>query len=126
MILLLRIIFTAIALFFFTAFFLENFNDRNNAIVYKLYLFTFVFLLQIILNVFNNLFNKDKITLNSIMDTAVNNALLAVIAFDVYGDLTYQNILPSKDNKYHNITILVLLIIAFITTVKLLQLLLTQ
>ena len=126
MILLLRIIFTAIALFFFTAFFLENFNDRNNAIVYKLYLFTFVFLLQIILNVFNNLFNKDKITLNSIMDTAVNNALLAVIAFDVYGDLTYQKIISSSDNKYHNITILVLLIIAFITTVKLLQLLLTQ
>jgi len=126
MIFLLRIIFTAIALFFFTVFFLKNFNDRNNAIVYKLYLFTFVFLLQIILNVFNNLFNKDKITLNSIMDTAVNNALLAVIAFDVYGDLTYQKIILSKDNKYHNITILVILIIAFIATVKLLQLLLTQ
>lgn len=125
MILLLRIIFTGIALFFFTAFFLENFSDRDNAIVYKLYLFTFVFLLQIILNIFNNLFNKDKITLNSIMDTSVNNALLAVIAFDVYGDLTYQQIIKSS-NKYQNIAVLVLLILGFITTVKLLQLLLTQ
>ena len=125
MILLLRIIFTGIALFFFTAFFLENFDQRDNAIVYKLYLFTFVFLLQVILNIFNNLYNKDKITLNSVMDTAVNNALLAVIAFDVYGDLTYQNLIKT-DNKYHNIAVLVILILAFITAVKLLQLLLTQ
>ena len=125
MILLLRIIFTGIALFFFTALFLENFDNRDNAIVYKLYLFTFVFLLQIILNIFNNLFNKDKITLNSIMDTAVNNALLAVIAFDVYGDLTYQKIL-NFNNKYQQIAVLILLILGFITTIKLLQLLLTQ
>jgi len=125
MILLLRIIFTGIALFFFTAFFLENFDQRDNAIVYKLYLFTFVFLLQVILNIFNNLYNKDKITLNSVMDTAVNNALLAVIAFDVYGDLTYQKIIKT-DNKYHDIAVLVILILGFITAVKLLQLLLTQ
>jgi hypothetical protein len=125
MILLLRMIFTGIALFFFTLFFLENYEDRNNAIIYKLYLFAFVFLLQVILNVFNNLFNGDKITLNHIMETAVSNALLAVIAFDVYGDLTYQKIL-TVENKHQQIAILVLLMIGFITTVKLLQLLLTQ
>jgi hypothetical protein len=125
MILLLRMIITGIALFFFTLFFLLNFNDRNNAIVYKLYLFTFVFLLQVILNIFNNLFNGEKITLNYIMDTAVNNALLAVIAFDVYGDLTYQNIFVFQ-NIYQQVALLVILILGFITTVKLLQLLLTQ
>ena len=125
MILLLRIIFTGIALFFFTLFFLENYDDRNNAIIYKLYLFTFVFLLQIMLNVFNNLFSGEKITMNYIMDTAVNNALLAVIAFDVYGDLTYQKVITFQ-NKYQQIAVLVLLIIGFIATVKLLQLLLTQ
>jgi hypothetical protein len=125
MILLLRMIFTGIALFFFTLFFLENYENRNNAIIYKLYLFAFVFLLQVMLNVFNNLFNGDKITLNYIMDTAVSNALLAVIAFDVYGDLTYQNII-TVENTHQRIAILVLLMIGFITTVKLLQLLLTQ
>lgn len=125
MILLLRMIFTGIALFFLILFFLENFDERNNAIIYKLYIFTFVFLLQVILNIFNNLFNGDKITLNYIMDTAVNNALLAIIAFDVYGDLTYKKVLNFQ-NKYQQIAILVLLILGFIATIKLLQLLLTQ
>jgi hypothetical protein len=125
MILLFRILFTAIFLFFFITVFLENFQDRDNAIVYKLYIFTFVFILQIILNIFNNIFNKDKITLNSIMDTAVNNALLAVIAFDIYGDLTYQKII-NLNNKHQSVFALVLLIVGLITTVKLLQLLLTQ
>lgn len=125
MILLLRLIFTGIALFFFVALFLENFDDRRNSIVYKLYLFTFIFLLQIVLNVFNNIFNKDKITLNSIMETAINNALLAVIAFDVYNDLIYEGFYKGY-NSYQKIATLVLLILAFITTVKMLQLLLTQ
>lgn len=125
MILLFRILFTAIFLFFFITIFLENFQERDNAIVYKLYIFTFVFILQIILNIFNNIFNKDKITLNSVMDTAVNNALLAVIAFDIYGDLTYQKVI-NLNNKYQSVFVLVLLIVGLITTVKLLQLLLTQ
>lgn len=125
MILLLRLIFTGIALFFFVSFFLENFDDRRNSIVYKLYLFTFIFLLQIILNVFNNFFNKEKITINSIMETAINNALLAVIAFDIYNDLIYEGFYKGY-NKYQKITVLVILILAFITTVKMLQLLLTQ
>lgn len=125
MILLLRMIFTGIALFFFILFFLENFDNRDNAIIYKLYIFTFVFLLQVILNIFNNLFNGDKITLNYIMDTAVNNALLAVIAYDVYGDLTYQKVFNSQ-SKHQQIAVLVLLMLGFIATVKLLQLLLTQ
>lgn len=125
MILLLRLIFTGIALFFFVALFLENFDDRQNSIVYKLYLFTFIFLLQIVLNVFNNIFNKEKITLNSIMETSINNALLAVIAFDVYNDLIYEGFYKGY-NSYQKIATLVLLILAFITTVKMLQLLLTQ
>ena len=125
MILLLRLIFTGIALLFFVALFLENFDDRQNSIVYKLYLFTFIFLLQIVLNVFNNIFNKEKITLNSIMETSINNALLAVIAFDVYNDLIYEGFYKGY-NSYQKIATLVLLILAFITTVKMLQLLLTQ
>ena len=125
MILLLRLLFTGIVLFFFVAFFIENFDDRKNSIIYKLYLFTFIFLLQVILNVFNNIFNKEKITVNSIMDTAINNALLAVIAYDVYNDLIYDGFYKGY-NTYQKISVLVLLILAFITTVKLLQLLLTQ
>ena len=125
MILLVRIIFTAIVLFFFVGMFLEDFDDKRNSIFYKLYLFLFMFLLQIILNVFNNIFNKQKITLNSIMETAVNNALLSVIAFDVYNDLVFEGFYKGY-TSYQKISVLVLLIIAFITTVKLLQLLLTQ
>lgn len=125
MILLFRLLFTGIALFFFVATFLENFEDRKNSIAYKLYLFTFLFLLQVTLNIFNNIFNKDKLTLNSVMETAINNALLAVVAFDVYNDLVYDGFY-SGYNTYQKISVLVILILAFITTVKILQLLLTQ
>jgi hypothetical protein len=104
---------------------LENFDDRRNSIVYKLYLFIFIFLLQLILNVFNNIFNKEKLTLNSIMETAINNAFLSVIAFDVYNDLVYEGFYKGY-NSYQKIATLVLLILTFITTVKMLQLLLTQ
>jgi hypothetical protein len=125
MFLLLRLILTGIALFFFVVMFLENFDDRRNSIVYKLYLFAFIFLLQIILNVFNNIFNKEKITLNSIMDTAVNNALLSVVAFDVYNDLVYDGFYKGY-TQYQKVSVLVFLVLSFITTVKILQLLLTQ
>jgi hypothetical protein len=81
--------------------------------------------LQLILNVFNNIFNKEKLTLNSIMETAINNAFLSVIAFDVYNDLVYEGFYKGY-NSYQKIATLVLLILTFITTVKMLQLLLTQ
>ena len=125
MILLFRLIFTGIALFFFVTYFLENLDDTNNSIIYKLYLFTFIFLLQVILNIFNNIFNKEKLSVNSIMDTGINNALLAVIAFDVHKDLILSKFYDGY-NKYQRISALILLILVFITTVKLLQLLLTQ
>ena len=125
MILLLRLIFTGVALFFFISLFLENYDDRRNSIIYKLYLFTFIFLLQIILNIFNNIFNKEKLTINSIMETAINNALLSVIAFDVYNDLIYEGFYKGY-SQYQKIGVLVLLILTFIATVKMLQLLLTQ
>jgi len=125
MILLLRIIFTAIALFFFVLFMLKNFDDRHNAIVYKVYLFVFIFTLQIILNIFNNLFDKQKLSLNSIMETAVNNALLAVIAYDIYGDLLFNGHFNNYNEK-QKILVLVILVIGLITTVKLLELLLSQ
>jgi hypothetical protein len=125
MILLFRLLFTGIALFFFIASFLENFEDRRNSIAYKLYLFTFLFLLQVTLNIFNNIFNKEKLTLNSIMETAINNALLSVVAFDVYNDLVFDGFYAGY-SPYQKVSVLVLLILAFITTVKILQLLLTQ
>ena len=100
-------------------------DDTNNSIIYKLYLFTFIFLLQVILNIFNNIFNKEKLSVNSIMDTGINNALLAVIAFDVHKDLILSKFYDGY-NKYQRISALILLILVFITTVKLLQLLLTQ
>jgi hypothetical protein len=59
------------------------------------------------------------------MDTAINNALLAVIAYDIYNDLIYEGFYE-KYTPFQRIAVLVLLILAFITTVKLLQLLLTQ
>lgn len=125
MFLLIRLLFTGVALFVFLTFFLTDYEDRRNSISYKLYLFTFMFLLQVTLNIFSNIFNREKISVNSIIDTAINNALLSVIAYDVYNDLVFNDFYKTC-NKLQKTSILVVLVLSFITAVKLLQLLLTQ
>ncbi|AYV80098.1 MAG: hypothetical protein Gaeavirus9_8 [Gaeavirus sp.] len=84
-----------------------------------------MFLLQVTLNIFSNIFNREKISVNSIIDTAINNALLSVIAYDVYNDLVFNDFYKTC-NKLQKTSILVVLVLSFITAVKLLQLLLTQ
>lgn len=125
MILLLRLLFTGIALFIYLSFFLENYDDRENSIIYKLYLFTFMFLLQIIINILNNVINKEKISINVVTEIAINNALLSVIAYDTFNDLIYKQYYKGYTKQQKTFT-LVFLIIGFIATVKLLQLLLSQ
>jgi len=124
MILLFRLLITAVILFCYIIFYMENFDDRRNTIIYKLYLFLFVFLLQVTINIFNNIFSGDKISLNNIVDMAINNALISVIAYDVYNDLVYNGFYKNL-TSVQKTTILVLLIIGFITAIKLLQMLIS-
>lgn len=125
MILLFRLLITGITLFLFVTYFMDNFDDKRNTIIYKLYLFLFIFLLQVMINIFNNIFGQEKVSLNNIIDTAINNALISVISYDIYNDLVYNGFFNGL-SKFQKTSILILLIIGFITSIKLLQMLLSS
>ena len=120
-----RLLFMAITLYMFVSLFLENFDDRHNAIAYKVYLFLFVFMMQFLFQVFTNLINSNKIIINEIIETSINNALLAIIAFDVYNDLAFNKFFGSYTHQ-QKILVLILLIIGFMTGIKILQLLISS
>lgn len=125
MIVLARLLFMAITLYMFISIFLENFDDRHNAIAYKIYMFLFVFIIHFMFQIFTNLINANKISINVLIETSINNAILAVIAFDVYNDLIYNGFFKTF-NTQQKILMLVLLIIGFMTVVKILQLLISS
>jgi hypothetical protein len=125
MTILIRLFITGIALFFYLSMFLPNIDDRSNAIPYKIYMFLFVFIVQFIMYFVTNSSGANKNSINQIIESAINNALLAVIAFDVYGDLYANNIFKDM-NQHQRIISLVLLIVGFMTTVKIIQLLITN
>ena len=120
-----RLLILAITLYMFVSLFLDNFEDRHNAIAYKIYLFLFVFIIQFLFQIFGNLINSTKFAIDEIIETSINNALLAVIAYDVYNDLVYNNYFKIY-NHQQKILILILLIIGFMTAIKFLQLLITN
>lgn len=125
MIVLARLIFMAITLFMFINLFLDNIDDRKNSIAYKIYLFLFVFIIQFLFQIFTNLINTNKIAINVLIETSINNSLLAVIAFDVYNDLVYNGFYKSFSAQQKTL-MLVLLIISFMAVVKILQLLISS
>jgi hypothetical protein len=120
-----KLLILAITLYMFVSLFLDNFDDRHNSIAYKIYLFLFVFIIQFLFEIFTNLINSKKIAMDEIIETSINNALLAVIAFDIYNDLVYNNYF-SAYNHQQKILILILLIIGFMTAIKFLQLLISN
>lgn len=125
MLVLARLLILAITLYMFVSLFLDNFDDRHNAIAYKIYLFLFVFIMQFLFQIFSSLINSSKIYMDEIIETSINNALLTIIAFDIYNDLVYNNYFKTY-NHQQKILILILLIIGFMTAIKFLQLLINN
>ncbi len=122
-----RLLFIGITLYMFISLFLDNFEDRKNAIPYKIYLFLFIFMMQFIFQIFSNIINSNKLAINELIEISINNALLAVIAFDVYNDLNYNGFFKSyQSNSQQKILILILLIIGFMSAIKILQLLISS
>lgn len=122
----LRLIITFVGLYIYFNLMLSDINDKNNAITHKMYIFLFVFFLQFFIYFFSLIIQKNsKIYVGQIIETSMNNAILAVIAFDVYGDLYYTNHFVGLTQQ-QQILILVLFIIGFMTIIKILQLLLTN
>jgi len=124
MILLLRLLITGIALFLFVLTYLQDFDNRQNALPYKLYLFLFMFLFQVTINIFNNFIVNKKLSLNAIVENSVNTALISVISYDIYNDLVYNGFYRTLD-KTQKTAVLVLLIMGFITSIKMLEMLIT-
>lgn len=122
MLLLARLLIIGIALFLFLIYVLQNFDTNDNVILNKIYIFAFMFFIQIITNLISNLFSTNKIALDDIINLSINNALLGVIAFDIFGNLD-QNGNYTTFSKEHKALILVFLIIAFITSIRLIQML---
>lgn len=122
MLLLARLLIIGISLFLFLIYVLKNFDTNNNVIFNKIYIFAFIFFIQIITNLISNIFSTNKTALDDIINLSINNALLGVIAFDIFGNLE-QNGNYITFSKEHKALILVLLILAFITSIRLIQML---
>ena len=122
MLLLARLLIIGISLFLFLIYVLKNFDTKDNVILNKIYIFAFIFFIQIIINIISNIFSNAKIPLDEIINLSINNALLAVIAFDIFGDIDRSGSYTTF-TKEHKAFILVLLIIAFITSIRLIQML---
>jgi len=125
MLVLAKLVFMAIALFMFINLFLSDFEDKKNAISYKIYLFLFVFVLNFMFQIFANLINNKKILMVELIESSINNSLLAIIAYGVYSDLTYDGFFRDYNNSQKTM-VLILLIIGFITTIKILELLISS
>ena len=125
MIVLAKLVFMAVALFMFINLFLFDFENKENAISYKIYLFLFVFILNFMFQIFSNLMNNIKISMVELIESSINNSLLAVIAYGIYGDLYRNNFFSSYSNSQKTM-ILILLIIGFIATIKILELLISS
>ena len=122
MILFYKLIITGFLLFLFVTFFLDNVDYKDNIIWYKLYIFLFMFFIQIIVSFVNSIFTKEVISYPELIDVSITNALLTVIAFDVYGDLVIQKYIDNLTQSQKNL-LLVLLVIGFMVSIRLIQML---
>jgi hypothetical protein len=122
MLLLARLLIIGISLFLFLIYVLKNFDTKDNVILNKIYIFIFIFFIQIITNLISNLFATTKMALDDIINLSINNALLGVIAFDIFGNLEQSGYYTTYNHE-HKALILVLLIITFITSIRLIQML---
>lgn len=120
-----RLIYISVLLFILFVLFLNNFDNKHNILSYKIYLFLFVFIINFLYTFFANLFNQKKINIKELIRVSVDYALISVISFSVYNDLEINNTFINFTHE-QKILILVLLIIGFITTIKILELIISS
>ena len=115
-----NLIYLAIALFIFFTFLVNNYEDKYFAISNKLYLFIYFFILQFIFEIFNAISIGKPFSVSEIMQSCIASSLIVVIAFDVYGDLVYNNFFINYTSSQKE-GALILLILAFLVVIKILQ-----
>ena len=118
-----NLIFLFISLYFYINYYLDNPDDRENAFVNKIYLFLFVFFINFISAFISNLFS-DNFSLYEITTFSVNNALISIIAYDTYNDMTYHGYFKNYTHHQKSV-LLILLMLTFMTIIKLIQIIIT-
>ncbi len=96
-------------------------DNINDSLLYKLYLFIFVFLSIFITSTVSYLMAKETINYEIIMEYSVNNAMLAIIAYATYDNLIYHGFYKDY-SPTQQMFMLIYLIILFIAVVKMVQL----
>ena len=81
-----------------------------------------MFFIQIIISFVNSLFTNEVISYPELIDVSITNALLTVIAYDVYEDLIYKEYISKLSNSQKNL-VLVFLVIGFLVSIRLVQML---
>jgi hypothetical protein len=119
-----RLIIIAISLFSFLNLFLTNYDNNDHAIINKIYIFFFMFIIQFILLFLSTLVFSQNISMNDIIEHSVNNALISVISFDIFNNLVHQKVFDNID-KNKKTLMLVLLIIGFIAIINVVQIIIT-
>ena len=122
MILFYKLLITGFLLFLFVTFFLDDVANRDNVIWYKLYIFLFMFFIQIIVSFVNSIFTKEVISYPELIDSSITNSLLTVVAFDLYGDFVWKGYIADLSGSQRNL-LLVLLVISFMVSIRLVQML---
>lgn len=125
MIVLVRLLYISIALYMFLNYFLNNYEDKNNIFINKIYLFLFVFMTYFIFQFFIGLFGTNELNISVLIESAINNAILAIIAFDIYNNMTSIGYFYNYTDQ-QKILMLILLIVGFMTVIKLIQLLISS
>ena len=122
-----RLLITGFTLFIFLYYLIDNdkVNFFESALLNKLYIFLFVFIIQFILNIFHKIYMDQSTKTSEIVDVSINDGLLSVIAFDIYKDMILQGKYEGYSKSLKSL-VLVLLILAFITSIKLLHLLFSK
>ena len=111
-----------IAIYFFSGYVLLSNSDT---IINKLYTFFFIFMLQFVVIVIGSLLRKNKLIIVDIVDICVKNGLLSIIAYDTFNDLKIAKYFDNY-NMYQKTLILTVMIMAFIITIQILQILMSN
>jgi hypothetical protein len=113
-----------IGVYFFSGYvLLENSDDIMN----KFYTFFFVFLFQFCMMALESVLAKESFNMANIIDVCVKYGLLSVIAYDTYGDLRRKHVVFFNNlTIYQKTLVLSLMIVAFVTVVRVVQMLITQ
>jgi hypothetical protein len=122
-----RLLITGFTLFIFLYYLIDDdkINFVDSILLNKLYIFLFVFIIEFILNIFHKIYMNSSTTTNEIVDISINDGLLSVIAFDIYKDMILQGKYEGYSKSLRSL-VLVLLIIAFIASINILQMLFSK